>query len=78
VAERELTASVVSAIAAGVIRPVLFAELEYESAGVPAFLCLFTGVGQLSWNGQTWIGGLTFSRFHRSESPPTWGRLAYR
>jgi hypothetical protein len=56
-AERELTAGVLSAIGSGVIRPALFAELEYESGGVPAFLRIFTGVGQMSWNGQTWTGG---------------------
>jgi len=69
VTERELAASVVSAIAAGVMRPVLFAELEYGAAGVPAFLRLFTGVEQLGWNGQTWIGGrdlLTISPIRES------------
>jgi hypothetical protein len=70
-AERELTAGVLSAIAAGVIRPVLFVELEYESGGLPAFLRLFTGVGQMSWNGQTWTGGrdlLTISPVRESTS----------
>lgn len=52
-AERGLTAGVLSAIAAGTVRPVLFFEGEY-SGGV---LRLFTGIGQLSWNGQTWTGG---------------------
>lgn len=56
-AERALTASVISAITSGTIRPFLLAEIEYVSAGVSGFLRLFTGVGQLSWNGFTWTGG---------------------
>lgn len=56
-AERELTAGVLSAIGTSPVRPVLFFEGEYESAGVPAFLRLFTGIGQFSWDGKTWTGG---------------------
>jgi hypothetical protein len=56
-AERELTAGVLSAIAAGTVRPVIFFEGEYVSGGAAAFLRLFTGVGQLAWDGKTWTGG---------------------
>jgi hypothetical protein len=57
VAERDLTAGVLSAITSPVIRPVVFFEGEYVSGGSPAFLRLFTGIGMLSWDGKTWIGG---------------------
>jgi len=69
VAERALTAGVLSAIAAGTIRPVLFAELEYDSGGSPAHLRLFTGVGQFDWDGKTWTGGrdlLAITPIHES------------
>jgi hypothetical protein len=55
--DRALTSGVSTAIDAGVIRPVLFVELEYDDSGVPAWLRLFTGVGQLNWDGHTWTGG---------------------
>lgn len=69
--DRAFTSGVFAAINAGVIRPVLFAELEYVSAGVAAWLRVFTGIGQLTWNGQTWTGGrdlLTISPVRESRS----------
>lgn len=56
-AERGLTAAMLTAVAEKVLRPVLFFEGEYDSAGTPVFLRLFTGIGQFSWNGETWTGG---------------------
>lgn len=56
-AERELTASVLSAIAAGTVRPVFFFEGVYESGGADAYLRIFTGTGQIEWDGETWTGG---------------------
>lgn len=56
-AERDLTAGMLTAIAAGTLRPVIFFEGEYDSSGTAAYLRLFTGVGTLSWDGKTWTGG---------------------
>lgn len=49
---RDLTVSMLSAIAAGTVRPVLFYEGQYETGTVR----LWTGVGPIAWNGQTWTG----------------------
>lgn len=56
-AERELTAAVITAITSGTVRPVLFFEGEYVSGSDTEYLRLFTGVGELSWDGKTWTGG---------------------
>lgn len=49
---RALTAGVISAITAGTVRPVLFFEGGYASGT----LRLWSGLGDFSWNGQTWTG----------------------
>lgn len=49
---RDLTAGVLSAIAAGTVRPVLFYEGSFASGTVR----LWTGLGTVSWNGQSWTG----------------------
>lgn len=51
--ERNLTAGMAAAIGAPVVRPVFLFEAEFESGT----LRMWTGVGELSWNGHTWIGG---------------------
>lgn len=56
-AERGLTAAMLSAIAAATVRPALFYEGEFVSGGLPAFLRLWTGVGDIAWGGYTWTGG---------------------
>ncbi len=56
-AERDLTAGMLTEIAAGTKRPRLFFEGEYDSSGSAAYLRLFTGVGTISWDGKTWTGG---------------------
>ena len=57
--ERALTAGMLAAIAENVIRPVILYEGEFVSSGTesPAFLRLWTGVGELSWDSKTWYGG---------------------
>lgn len=56
-AERDLTAGVLTEISAGTKRPRLFYEGEYDSGGAAAYLRLFTGVGTISWDSKTWTGG---------------------
>jgi hypothetical protein len=56
-AERELTAAVLAAIIEKTVRPALFFEMTYSSGGADAYLRLFTGYGQIVWNGSTWTGG---------------------
>ena len=60
-AERDLTAAVQAAIQAGTIRPAIFFEGEFVTAGSPseepAFLRMWTGVGTIAWNGYDWTGG---------------------
>jgi hypothetical protein len=58
-ATRDLTAGVLSAIVAGTVRPAIFYEGEFVDGdtGAQAFLRLWTGIGPLSWDGKTWLGG---------------------
>lgn len=56
-AERVLSAAVLSAITAGTIRPVMFFEGEYVSGSAAAYVRIFTGIGTLSWDGKNWTGG---------------------
>ncbi len=49
---RDLSASMLAAIAAGTVRPVVFYEGEYESGTVR----LWTGIGPITWDSQTWTG----------------------
>lgn len=57
-AERELTAGMLTAIAAGTKKnPVIFFEGVYDDSGSDAYLRYFTGVGTLSWDSKTWTGG---------------------
>lgn len=57
-AERGLSAGMVSAIAATVVRPAIFYEGEFvDGGGSPDFLRFWTGVGSIDWNGYTWTGG---------------------
>ena len=52
--ERAFTVAMASAVQAGTVRPALFYEGEFASS---QFLRLWTGVGQIDWNGHTWTGG---------------------
>ena len=52
-AARGLTAGMLAAIAAGPVRPAIFYKGEYEGGT----LRLWTGVGTVSWDGQSWTGG---------------------
>jgi hypothetical protein len=49
---RDLTASVIAAITAPTVRPVVFYEGVYSSGT----LRLWSGITSVSWNGQTWLG----------------------
>lgn len=53
---RDLTAGMLSAIAAGTVRPAILYEGIFVSGGVDQYLRLWSGVGDLSWNGHTWTG----------------------
>ena len=50
---RDLTANVVNAITGEVLRPLVFFEGVFESGT----LNLFSGTGQIVWDGKTWLGG---------------------
>jgi hypothetical protein len=49
---RDLTAAMIAAIQAGTIRPVIFYQGEFSSGTV----YLWSGMNDISWNGQTWTG----------------------
>jgi hypothetical protein len=49
---REATAAMLAALAARAKKPVVFYEGEYSTGT----LRLWSGVGTLSWNGQSWLG----------------------
>lgn len=51
---RAFTTAFDSAIQAATLRPVLFYEGEFASS---SFLRLWSGFGDISWNGYTWTGG---------------------
>lgn len=50
---RNLTAGMQLGVDAAALRPVVFVESEFASGT----LRLWTGYGQIEWNGQTWTGG---------------------
>lgn len=52
--DRNLSAGMVTEVQAAKLQPFLLFEGEFASA---AFLRLWTGIGDLSWNGKTWTGG---------------------
>lgn len=52
-ANRNLTAGMVTEVTAPKLYPVIFYEGEFASSTVR----LFSGIGSISWNGQTWLGG---------------------
>lgn len=57
-AERDLSAAMLAAIAAGTVRPAIFYEGEFvDGAEAPSFLRFWTGVGSITWDGYTWTGG---------------------
>jgi hypothetical protein len=49
---RNLTAAQIAEITAQNMRPVMFAQLQFTSGVV----YLWSGIGPISWNGQTWSG----------------------
>ena len=50
---RPLTAALLSEIQTGKIHPILLGQFEFASGTVR----LWSGYGNLSWNGYTWVGG---------------------
>lgn len=49
---RNLTAAQITEITAQNMRPVVFAQLQFTSG----IVYLWSGMGSISWNGQTWLG----------------------
>lgn len=49
---RALSASLLTALQAGVVKPVVFYEGEFSGGTIR----LWSGVGSYSWNGETWTG----------------------
>jgi len=56
-ATRDLTAGMAAAVQAGTVRPAILYEGEFDDgAGGSAFMRRWSGIGTLSWNGQSWGG----------------------
>lgn len=53
---RDLTSAMESAVLADVVRPILIAEIQTASG----YVRVWNGIGDLSWNSQTWQGVGTF------------------
>lgn len=53
---RDLTAAMITQVQAAGLTPILFAEGEFVSGGSPAFLRMWTGYGNLTWDSKTWTG----------------------
>lgn len=49
---RDLTTALETEVTAGTLRPVLFIEAEFDAG----FLRLWSGLGEISWDGKTWTG----------------------
>ena len=49
---RQMSVAMLSAITAGYMQPAIFVQLS-DNAGM---VYLWTGIGSISWNGQTWSG----------------------
>jgi hypothetical protein len=63
-ADRDLSAGMLAAITAGTVRPAILFEGVFDNGGVDESVYLWSGVGNLSWDGKTWLGGgnlLSFS-----------------
>jgi hypothetical protein len=52
---RSVTPAFAAAVAAGTVRPALLVEALFDSGA----LRLWTGIGDLTWNGETWTGAGT-------------------
>ena len=57
---RNLSSSVIAALSAPIINPAIFVMLTFGTivAGlvVPFSVYMWSGIGSISWNGQTWLG----------------------
>jgi len=54
---RDLTSGMTAAVQAGTVRPALLYEGEFDNgSGGSAFVRLWSGLGTLTWNGQSWAG----------------------
>ena len=62
---RDLTAGMQTDLTAAQLRPVLFYEGEFPSGT----LRLWTGVGTIQWNGETWNGAGTLFGFDQISEP---------
>lgn len=56
---RDLTAGALAQIAATELQPILLFRAEFQSGTI----YIWNGIGNLSWNSQTWIGVGTFMSF---------------
>lgn len=57
--QRNMTAAMLAAIAAAEVRLAMFFEGTFNSIGSPVgteYVRLWTGYGDVSWNGETWVG----------------------
>lgn len=52
---RTITPAVIAELASGQVRPAIFFQAQFPSG----FLRLWSGLGPISWNGQTWTGAGT-------------------
>ena len=52
---RTITPAVIAELASGQVRPAIFFEAQFPSG----FLRLWSGLGSITWGGQTWVGAGT-------------------
>ena len=81
-ATRALTSGMLTQIQANTVRPVVFYEGEYGDVGSPDvvdvfYLRLWTGVGNIDWNGNTWTGAGTLMNISQLGEASTVGALSF-
>ena len=73
---RDLSVGMTTEVQADTIRPVFFYEGEFVSLGVPSFLRLWSGYGEITWDSKLWSGGgnlLEFSQIEETAEPKATG-----
>lgn len=53
---RNITSAMLTALQATVLRPALFVQASFLDSGVIETVYMWTGLGSITWNGQTWLG----------------------
>lgn len=53
---RNLSATMATAVTGSDLKPIILIEAQFDSNAPSSYLYLWNGIGNLSWNGYTWIG----------------------